>query len=505
MSCLQFVCQTLEHHLPLPPSSSTKFSLPSTNKKWGRLRLVIKSYLVDIIQLLVGVTDSTMVCALLRHVEGLWIYYCCFPKLSRLLCKHLIKIWSHGGSPGEDGTTVLSFLILRKIFISMNYHKQEDLLKSLYLAYIRNSKYTNVKTISHIRFMCGCLIDFLSLSPDHAYQLIFIYTRQLANQLRSAFDNKTVAVATWPFMHSLELFTSVLSSSNCHESLSPLIYPVTMVAMGVAQFLSTFSSAFVPARLHVVRMLVEVAMETNTYIPLAPIILEILESSSSGKVGGARGGAKGGVGKSPSLLCTLKLKKNQIGSKTTQSSILNWCMELLIKLLSGQSHLISYPEMSFPTIARLRKIMKSSSISWFKHHIKQIIEKSEETSKLLMKERSEVTFSPKDKDQVECWERERKAEKNPLKSFYETWVAVQKQLEEEEKQEEGEEEEEEVDESEEEDVQVGEGNKKKRKGKQVNSKNKRQELSSCSSSNSDDEERDRIEEFELSSNDDDSD
>lgn len=39
----------------------------------------------------------------------------------------------------------------------------------------------------------------------------------------------------------------------------------------------------------------------------------------------------------------------------------------------------------------------------------------------------------------ECWERERKAEKNPLKIFYETWVAVQKQLEEEEKQEEGEE------------------------------------------------------------------
>ena len=68
-----------------------------------------------------------MVCALLRHIEGLWIYYCCFPKLSRHLSKLLVKTWSQGNS--EDGATVLSFLILRKVYITMNSRKQEDLLK----------------------------------------------------------------------------------------------------------------------------------------------------------------------------------------------------------------------------------------------------------------------------------------------------------------------------------------------------------------------------------------
>ena len=147
--------------------------------------------------------------------------------------------------------------------------------QSLYLSYIRNSRYTTVSSLPHIRFMCGCLVEFLSLSPDHAHQLVFVYTRQLANQLRSAYSNNTVAVATWPFMHSLELFSAVLSSPRCDKSLFPLIYPVTMVAMGVAQFLSSSSAAFVPARLHIVRMLLEVATETNTYIPLAPILLEV--------------------------------------------------------------------------------------------------------------------------------------------------------------------------------------------------------------------------------------
>ena len=120
--------------------------------------------------------------------------------------------------------------------------------------------------------MCGCLVDFLSLSHDHAYQLIFVYTRQLANQLRTAYSSKEVAIATWPFIHSLELFTAVLS---CYTSdvLSPLIYPVTQVALGVVQVLP--STAHVPTRLHIVRMLLTVATETNTYIPLAPILLEV--------------------------------------------------------------------------------------------------------------------------------------------------------------------------------------------------------------------------------------
>ena len=120
--------------------------------------------------------------------------------------------------------------------------------------------------------MCGCLVDFLSLSYDHAYQLIFVYTRQLANQLRTAYSSKKVAIATWPFIHSLELFTAVLSCCTS-DVLSPLIYPVTQVALGVVQVLP--STAHVPTRLHIVRMLLTVATETNTYIPLAPILLEV--------------------------------------------------------------------------------------------------------------------------------------------------------------------------------------------------------------------------------------
>ena len=66
-----------------------------------------------------------MVCALLRHIEHLWIYYCCYPKLSRLLSKLLINVWSES----REEAAVIAFLILRKIYLSFNEHKKQETLK----------------------------------------------------------------------------------------------------------------------------------------------------------------------------------------------------------------------------------------------------------------------------------------------------------------------------------------------------------------------------------------
>ena len=120
--------------------------------------------------------------------------------------------------------------------------------------------------------MRASLVDILSLSQDHAYQLIFTCTRQLGVQLRSAYGDHSVSVVTWPLIHSLELFTSTLSSV-ISDTLAPLLYPVIHVALGVVQYLH--SPMYIPTRLHIVRMLIPVAMETGTYIPLVSILVEV--------------------------------------------------------------------------------------------------------------------------------------------------------------------------------------------------------------------------------------
>ena len=120
--------------------------------------------------------------------------------------------------------------------------------------------------------MCGTLVEFLSLSPLLAYQLIFLYTRHLASHVRSAFKGKKVSVATWPFVHSLELFTSTLSTLH-DDIFSPLVYPIVQVSLGIVQLLS--AGKYAPIRLHIVEMLLEVSEKRDTFIPLAPILLEV--------------------------------------------------------------------------------------------------------------------------------------------------------------------------------------------------------------------------------------
>ena len=142
----------------------------------------------------------------------------------------------------------------------------------MHLSYVRNSRFTGPSTLPHIHFMCGTLVEIFSVSPNLAYQLIFVYTRQLANQLRTAYEGKKVTIATWPFIHSLALFTATLSSLQT-EILSPLVFPVTQVALGVVQFLRSVKHT--PTRLHIVKMLLDISEERDTYIPLAPILLEV--------------------------------------------------------------------------------------------------------------------------------------------------------------------------------------------------------------------------------------
>ena len=77
-----------------------------------------------------------MVCAILRHIEQLVNYFYCFPKISRLLTKQLMKIWSRGVE--YEPAALIAFLILRRVFDSLREHKKEELLK-VYFLYLSSS------------------------------------------------------------------------------------------------------------------------------------------------------------------------------------------------------------------------------------------------------------------------------------------------------------------------------------------------------------------------------
>ena len=147
-------------------------------------------------------------------------------------------------------------------------------MQKMHLSYMRHSRLTTLSSLPLIAFMRNCMVEMFGLFPSLSYQLIFVYTRQLAQQLRTAYSagGGSVKVGTWPYLHSLELFVASLCDIP-GKTLSPLVFPVTQVLLGTAQLLN--SVQFSPLRLHVVRLLVELADKNRVFIPVAPLLLEV--------------------------------------------------------------------------------------------------------------------------------------------------------------------------------------------------------------------------------------
>ena len=152
--------------------------------------------------------------------------------------------------------------------------------QKMHLNYVRHSRLTTLSSLPIIVFMRNCMVEMFGLFPTLSYQLIFVYTRQLAQQLRTAYSTGggNIKVGTWPYMHSLELFVASLCEIP-EATLRLLLLPIVQVLLGTAQLLS--SAQFTPLRLHVVRLLVELANKTGVFIPTAPLLLEVCRQTQS--------------------------------------------------------------------------------------------------------------------------------------------------------------------------------------------------------------------------------
>lgn len=127
VACIKSVPHCLSHQLPRTPSTARhgKAPPPSSLKGWGKVKTTIKVYLSDLLRLLDTLKESSMRCAILKHVQSLSEYYICFPKVVKRLQKLLVSCWSEG----ESHVKVLAFVVLRRITLLQPHPALHHLLK----------------------------------------------------------------------------------------------------------------------------------------------------------------------------------------------------------------------------------------------------------------------------------------------------------------------------------------------------------------------------------------
>ncbi|XP_075153007.1 nucleolar complex protein 2 [Haematobia irritans] len=383
-------------------------------KKWNKVRGCLRYYLTDLIRLIEQVSSTNILSVLLKHLHQMANMVAPFTALGKTILKRLIVLWS----TGDETIRVVAFLCILKITRNQQFTMLNHVLKAMYLSYVRNSKFVSPNTLPSINFMRRSLIEMFALDLNATYQHAFLYIRQLAIHLRNAVILKKKdsfqAVYNWQYINSLRLWCDLLGLTSDKPQLQPLVYPLVTIAMGVIRLIPT--AQYFPLRFHCLQSLIELAKASHTFIPVLPLILEVLRSNTFNKKHTT-------VSMKPmQFTCILRLNKAQLGENGFRDEVVEQLCGLALEYLAHESNSLAFSDLSVHTVTALKSYLKECRNANYSRKIKQLLDKIAENAKFIEQERRKITFGLKDIDQIRAWETKVRNKGTPLDIYYKAWV-----------------------------------------------------------------------------------
>eukprot|EP01036_Dinobryon_divergens_P030376 gene30376-39612_t len=216
------------------------------------------------------------------------------PRQCKKIIKILLDVWCQSPSsasdkeekekPSPSGKVVTAqekaFLRLRQVALTLPSVIVEECFRAMYLRYARTCKTFSELTAANVLFMSQSIAEIFSTDPSLAYQQAFLYIRQLALHLRSAFLKKssetTRVICSWQFLNCLRLWTRVICTMPAaEEGLGKLAFPLSQVMYGVMSL--SGSVYYTPLKFHIVACLHQLAAACQQFIPTASKVFELLE------------------------------------------------------------------------------------------------------------------------------------------------------------------------------------------------------------------------------------
>jgi len=414
--CLRHVAPALYRILKMKSAKDN----PEKSKRWSKMKNYIKPYLRDMIKLAESVADPVIAEVVLsKGILPLLPFYIGHPPVCKVLLKCLITFWSQSNKK----VRVLAFIAIFRATRSLKNELLDWVLKRLYLSYVQNSRFTSPGTWGLIDFMRMSLIELYSLDQAVAYRHAFIYIRQMAFHLRNAImsqkKERIQLVYNWQYIHCLHLWSELLCKTYPSEALQPLIYPLVQIAVGTINLQK--SAAYFPLVFQVCSILTDLSRHTETFIPVLPFLLEVLNKAPLDK-----------KHKKMSLkpfdwLCMLKLSKSQLGESAFKDGVIDQVYDGIVNYLSVESASIGFPELVVPTNIQLKSFLKSCKVPNYTKKIRQLLEKIKENSDLIEKGRKGVTFGIADTAAVKNWEISQRQSGTPIQLYYNSWKKVRAQ------------------------------------------------------------------------------
>lgn len=379
-------------------------------KRWRNFGHLVKSYLSNALHVMNQMTDNQMISFTIRRLRSSVIFLAAFPALLRKYLKVALHFWG----TGEGALSVVSFLFIRDLAIRLGSDCLDACLKGIYKDYVANCKFVNSGRLQHIQFLSNCVVELYGVDLSSTYQHSFVFIRQMAMILRNALTVKTKEafkkVYSWKFMNCLDVWVKVLCTHSTTDDLQPLAYPLVQIISGVARLVPT--ARYFPLRVQCAKMLNRLASATMTFIPVASLLVDMLEFKELNRP------PTGGIGKAIDFSITLKVPKPTLKTRAFQEECVSSVIEQLAEHLTLWSYSVAFPELAFIPAVRLRQFKKETKVDRFRRQVKQLIDQIESNIEYVGKKRTEISFSPKDHVPVSSFlQAEKESGTSPLSQY----------------------------------------------------------------------------------------
>lgn len=449
VTALEHVPTVLTHHLPPKELPSGKVRVATNSKKFRSLSPLLQSYSASIHQLLESLSDPPTIKLTLNALHPLIPYLLSFNKVLQDLTKMIVSIWSATTSTSAETTLITAFLLVRRLFVLGDPNLRTAIFKTVYLNLVKASRTTNTHTLPTINVLKASAAELWGIDSTTGYTTGFTHIRQLAIHLRGTITKPTKdsykAIYNWQYVHSLDFWARVLSmhcspASSPHlkkpedSPLHPLIYPLVQITLGALRLIPT--PAYFPLRFHLTRSLLRISRTTNTYIPLAPSLLEVLNSPDMTKP------PKASTLAPLDFTVVLKAPKSYLRTRTYQDGLGQQVQELLTEFFACWAKNIAFPELIVPPTVVLKRWLKSTSSfsggskpgskiapgdskgrgnknAKIHSSFTLLLQKLSVHASFIEGHRSKVTFAPGNRQEVDGFLKDVKVEETPLGAFAE--------------------------------------------------------------------------------------
>jgi nucleolar complex protein 2 len=366
----------------------------SKTRKWKKTASTISVYLKSVTDILQDVSDPDLLDYILRDLQASVYLFGNLTKKVDGFLKCMLDFMGHE----RESIRFSAFLIVHRMATLYPFPFVSTCIKGVYFSLIEKSTTYVAQTHAVVEFLKNCVVELCGIDLAVSYKYAFVSLRELAIQLREAYETTKQAYLkcyNWTFLNCLHVWVRVLCTYQKQDELRDLVYPLVQIVIGCITV--NTSIKYFNVRLKCVAMLHELMNNIKNptiYIPVLPHLLAILNSDIGQRT------FKKNTTENIDLDFKLRMLTSLSTTSMYQRHILESTLFYIIEFFAFNSRSIAFPELAFPAERFLRDYYQTSDISVeFKKKVKLLIKDLEKHSAFILEKRSKVNFSPLDIEQ----------------------------------------------------------------------------------------------------------